>query len=100
MGENLHKLKLCYKFHMEYPMFIWSTYFSSIVVALFRDTPLGYLHWTQVGSQIAVTILAMWLSAYTSKCIQLDSRKLVYEPPVDSRGNPMNQTLYHCVTLD
>ena len=56
-------------------MFNWSTFFSSILVVLFRDTPLGYLHCTQVESQIAkdsqiwlfLTILAIWLSAYTKQ---------------------------------
>ena len=32
----------CFKFHLECPMFIWLTFFSSILVALFRGTPLGY----------------------------------------------------------
>ena len=49
--------------------------FRSILVVLVRDTPLGYLHCTQVESQIAkdsqiwlfLTILAIWLSAYTKQ---------------------------------
>ena len=87
-------------------MFIWSTYFSSIVVALFRDTPLGYLHCTQVGSQIAKDsqFLAIFdYFGYVVICIYqqmypigfFDSKKLVYDSPVDSLGNLMNQTLYH-----
>ena len=71
--ENLPKFKFCFKFHPKGQMIIWSTFFSSILIALFRDTPLGYLHCILVDSQIAkdsqfwlfLTILAIWLSAYT-----------------------------------
>ena len=59
-----------------YPQNEWALQkISSLLIALFRDTPLGYLHCTLVDSQIAkdsqlwlfLTILAIWLSAYTKQ---------------------------------
>ena len=55
-------------------MFNWSRFFSSILVVLFRDTPLGYLCLVYADSQIAKIVknsqiwlsLAIWLST----CVQ------------------------------
>ena len=60
-------------------MFNWSTFLSSILVVLFRDTPIGYLCLVYADSQIAKIVknsqiwlsLAIWLST----CVQCQSLK-------------------------
>ena len=70
-GKNMSKLEFCHKSNLECPIFIWCTFLSSILIALFRDTPLGYLCWIHADSQLAKIVknsqnwlfLAIWLSA-------------------------------------
>ena len=68
--EKSAQIQICFKFHPKGQVIIWSRFFSSILIVLFRDTPLGYLHCILVDSQIAKIVqnsqiwlsIAIWLS--------------------------------------